>query len=203
MNTEPRKRFTHLLGAVVAAAVLPLTLPAQEQNQGAAATTTPSAGAESELAQIQQQFIEVKTELESAQQKALEKESVQKAVEDAEEALKSAMLEEAPQQREPIEEFFEVRSQIATLDEEEVQNGAQDLVQEFTQLSQELNPVMEKAAQTEKVQSARSESRDAILAAMEEINPNTPQLIEKQRQLMIRYQQLRQQNQMPGQTQGG
>lgn len=183
--------FKRSLGTVALAAALPFAVSGQAASEGQGANAQENVAQEVE--ELKNEFISIKTQLEQAQAKALEQEKVQKAIASVDEALESAMLDEAPEKKETIEDYFELRSEFAEMEAKGEQPTSQQKIEEFQQMHQELEPIMKEVSDSEEVAQARNESRETVIAAMTDINPNTLQLLERQQQLMQRFQSLRQQ----------
>jgi len=152
----------------------------------AATASFAQASQEQALAALKKEFSEVKTELMAAQREALQDKAVLEAIADEQAALKSAMLAEAPSKDEQIESFFELRETAA----EKQGRLSKKEKQKIAKLNQSLQPVVAKAQATPTVKAAQHESRQAIITAMSDATPKTPQLLERQNRLMQRYRQL-------------
>jgi uncharacterized coiled-coil DUF342 family protein len=184
------RHASRLVGLGATVFLLPPVVLSQDMDTTppADSTAVPASDLEAELASVQVEFTLVREQLEAVHQQAVQREDVQEAQKQMRTAMRDAMLEEAPDQREVIERFFDLRAQVT--DPAEAPADPQAVITQLESVQQQLAPVLEEAADAEEVREARDAYREAVVTAMKAINPQTDQLFQTQRELYNRYQQL-------------
>lgn len=185
--TYPFKRFRSIAVGALLSTMLPLSLSAQDATDGAGTAAEDPRAA---LDELKTEFVAIKSALESAREAAMQQSAVKESLAAADEALKAAMLSESPKKSDAIEQYFSTLAALSSLEDEA---EAQKLSKDLAKLRRKLDSELAKASESEAVKAAQSESRERILAAMTDIDPATPELMKKQRELMARYQALREQ----------
>ncbi|MFP4282348.1 MAG: hypothetical protein ACLFU2_06985 [Opitutales bacterium] len=147
------------------------------------------------MQQIRSEFEEVKTTLAETQQVAMQREPVKDAMGRVQTELESVMLDQAPDHSDKIERFFALAEEISSASQE---TPDPDKISQLQSLQQELAPVLQQASQAQPVVEARAQTQEVLLEVMEEIDPETPQLLERQRTLMARFEALQAQAQDAG-----
>ncbi|MFP4542544.1 MAG: hypothetical protein ACLFR7_13035 [Opitutales bacterium] len=147
------------------------------------------------MQQIRSEFEEVKTTLAEIQQVAMQREPVKDAMRRVQTELESVMLDQAPDHSDKIERFFGLAEEISSAGQE---TPDPDKISQLQSLQQELAPVLQQASQAQPVVEARAQTQEVLLEVMEEIDPETPQLLERQRTLMARFEALQAQAQDAG-----
>lgn len=145
---------------------------------------------QNELEVIKQDFIAVKKELDAIKDQALETPAVQQAYANEEKALKSELLDEAPDKSEEINAYFQARSDFAAAYGSKSQSELKTIQTEIEKLAADIKDDLESVKASEEVTEAQQAVRDAIISTMVKIDPRTSELIEEQNQLYERYQEL-------------
>jgi len=171
-----QSRLTRSLATVALAVLLPFGLIADD--------------AEDELAQVKQEFIGIKKQLDSVKSEALETDATQRATVDAIEAFKSELLAAAPKKTKSVEAYFETLTQIKSAKKAGDSTKIGELEAEIQKHISKLSKEIAKARKSEAVVNAEKKKSDTIMSEMSVIEPQTQQLIKKQQELYARYQEL-------------
>ncbi len=170
------------------------SLSAQQQT-----TQQPPQSAEdvqSRLQELQAEFQQLNAEIESVQRRASNDPQASDALDQYRAALSKQMKEIEPGKSDLIDERDSLYDRLIELSgkenpsEEETQQ-LQTLGQRFQQIRQELSTVESQANQAGPVQEAFNRYNEAIMAAMNEIDPNIEQKIEKKQELTQEFSMLR------------
>ncbi len=156
-----------------------------------AAQSGADAGAEVE--EVKTAFVEIKSQLQTIHSQALQTDTVQKAIEQEDAALKTQLLSAAPEETEVVEELFATRAKLTEATQKQSEAEVEKLQQDLAQINVALGDSLETASNAPEVKRAKEETKKAILTAMNEIEPRTPELIRQQAELFQRYKKLMQQ----------
>ena len=103
------------------------------------------------------------------------------------------MIEDDPELESTIEKRNSLIDEFETAQENGNQEKIDSIKTEFTEVSQKLQPVQKKLMQKEEFKSDAQEIETAVKNKMEEINPDTPDLITQLNELGSKLQQMQQQ----------
>ena len=178
--------------------------PAQPGEWGAAPAQPDPAGPQAELQQLQMQLQQISGQLSQIQEQAFELQEIMDAFAAYEEQLRAKMVALAPdvaddiQAAEALVEELRAVENPGALPPEEAQEF-QAKYMEFQQAVQRLQPVEQEASQDPEMQAAQADLETKMMEAMEEIDPQSAQLMDERNALIQRYMALERQLQQPQQ----
>lgn len=131
-------------------------------------------------------------------QKAMKDKKVEEALGQYEEVLHKEMINLAPEMEEAIEQRLEMVKELREIGdpgdlEMEDRLAFQDKLAQHQQLQQQLAPVEMQARHEEEVAERHQKYQQFLLAEMQEINPQTEQLLERRNEAIEKFQTLQQQ----------
>lgn len=171
--------------------------PQQEQQEQAASDPQQE---QPDMNDLRQKFIEVSQRINAIQQQAIQDDSVKEKHDMFNTAMNEAVLKLDNGAKEWIDEQETLRNKI--LGSEELTNpDAQrspefmDDVQKYQALEQRLAPMRQQVAQEAAVVEKQKAFEQALISKMEEIDPETPQLLSSRDEIIDQYRQTMQKQQ--------
>jgi hypothetical protein len=145
--------------------------------------------------ELYQEFMQLNQQLQQIQQQALSDKDIEAMNLDFSDRLEAAMIEEEPE----IKSTINKRNQLIEKFEKERDNASQEQLEEirneFEEVTQKLQPMQELILQKEEFQSDIHKIENAVMDKMEEINPETPQMLARMNELGLKLQQMQEQTQ--------
>jgi len=153
-------------------------------------------------AEVRQQLEQVEQALFTAQEQALEVEAVQEKRDQLQDLINSHIIAANPDMSEVIDRRQVLLNELE--DHPELQSPDQQpsepvmaMIQEYQQLQQQIAPVQQQVFQETEVREAHEDFQATLLAEMERVAPNAPQLMEQREALFQRFQQIQQEQAAP------
>lgn len=166
-----------------------------------AQTATPSSqqpaqpAAAEQVEKIKTQLIEVDTRLRTAQQKALQAETVKEKRDNYDKTLRTAMVKEEPKAKSLLEKQDNLVNELEKSDElkkpaEQRSPEFQQRFQEYEKLKEELSPIAQRTSEKPEVAETYKAFQTELVSELVKVEPAAPQLLEQRRELLNQYQQL-------------
>ena len=171
---------------------------ASEPSNPAAASAPEVTTPEARLEQIQMEFQKLNQQLQAIQRTAMQRDAVQEKGEVFHDALEAEMLEIAPDDmRKTVKQRFRLADRLENASQEtpatqEEETVLRETARKLQQKMQEVAEYEQQAVQASDVMPLRQDYVAAISAAMEKVNPEFPQLVQRQRALAQEFQQIQQ-----------
>jgi hypothetical protein len=144
---------------------------------------------------VQRSFQEAGTALAETHAEALRREKLQGPLEELRRAMEQAMIRLQPEKKGEILRRYEIHRQMNELEKIEQptvlhKEQYQALLLDFTNLSESLDDLPDRAAKEPDVLKEREKFHERLLAVMTEINPRVPELMKQQKTSVAQYQEL-------------
>lgn len=135
-----------------------------------------------------QEFQEIQMQLEQIEQQALQDPELQQQRMQLQELVVEAIHREDPEAEQKMERMEELQDELHEAQEAGEQAEVQALVNELTQIQGSLEEARIRVMQDSQVQREAEEFRQALVAEMREIDPQTDQLLERLEELQMELQ---------------
>lgn len=136
-----------------------------------------------ELQQLYQEYMQINQRLQELQQRALMDEAVAEKAEEYSDFVDAKLRELDPRAAELVQKREETIDKMQIAQEEGDFESIQELQYEYQEISQELQPYLQRAMQDEEVQRRQQEIEEVLIAKMEEIDPETIPLLNRMMEL--------------------
>ncbi|MEA2625585.1 MAG: hypothetical protein QOD06_1630 [Candidatus Binatota bacterium] len=144
---------------------------------------------------VQRSFQEAGTALAETHAEALRRDKLQRPLEELRGAMEQAMIRIEPEKKGEILRRYEIHRQMKKLEKIEKPSALdkeqyQALLLDFTNLSESLGDLPERAAKEPDVLKEREKFHTKLLQVMTEINPRVPELMKQQKTSIAQYNEL-------------
>ncbi|MFH1497065.1 MAG: hypothetical protein ABII82_04495 [Verrucomicrobiota bacterium] len=158
------------------------------------AQEAPSSQSE-EIARLQQEISQLTQRLQTLEQKAMTTPAAVESRADYNARLKKVAVESQPEAKPLIERQEELVEKLAGSSDigkapDQRSEKFQTRFQEYEAVNRQIQPVMQKAAQTPEVQEKFKAYREALIAEMTKLEADAPRLLARHQELNARYQSL-------------
>lgn len=171
--------FKRVFGIVTLILFVTVSVFAQSQQQP-----------QSEGQQLYQEYIQINQQVQQIQQQAMADEDIQNMTQEFSDKLEAAIVEENPELQSAVDKKNELIDQFEKAQQAGDQEQLQQISQDYEAVNQELQPAQQQIMQQEEFRTEAQEIETAVMAKMEEINPETPQLLAKMNELRTKLQQM-------------
>ncbi len=184
----------------------PAPQPAEQPALGMQPADPGAASPQVELQQLQMQLQQISGQLSQIRQQAFEVQEIMDAITAYEQQLRAKMVALSPDVEDDIQQAEDLVDELRAVEDPGALSPAdaeefQEKYMEFQQMVQRLQPIEQEASMDPEMQAAQQELESKVMAAMEDIDPQSAELMQERDQLIQRYMQLEQQLQQQQQQQ--
>ncbi len=138
--------------------------------------------------ELYQEYMELNQSLQQIQQQALSDKDIRAMNEKFSNKVETAMLKENPELEPEIIKRNELIEQFEKESENASPEKLEEIKSEYDNVAQKLQPVQEEIMQKEEFQAEVQKIEGAVIDKMEEINPETPKMLERMNELVAQLQ---------------
>lgn len=146
-----------------------------------------------EVQQLYQEYAQLNQQLQQLQQQAMQDEKIASKGEALDKKIREAMIANNPDIKATLDKRDEIMEKYQTAQQAGDQNTLMQLQQSFQGISQTIKSEQQKVLQQPELQSDMQEFQTMVRNKMEEINPNTSQIISRLQDIQTKIMTMQQQ----------
>lgn len=147
---------------------------------------------QTEAQQLYQEYAQLNQQLQQLQQQAMQDESISKKGEALDKKVRDAMIANNPDIKSTLDKRDEIMAKYQEAQQAGDQETLMQLSQSFQSISKTIQAEQQKVMQQPELQSELQDFQTILKAKMEEINPNTSQIISRLQELQAKLMSIQQ-----------